>query len=94
MISANLPHFTQIQPILLRISYSEFRELFPYLIVVQHDELGAVELLLLGLHGLLHDLLLEGGGLGVGARHLTGLGNCLGLGPSLRLGLSLQHYTN
>ena len=61
--------------------------MFPYLIVVQHDELGAVELLLLGLHGLhglLHDLL-EGGGLGVGARHLTGLGNCLGLGPGLRL---------
>ena len=67
--------------------------MFPYLIVVQHDELGAVELLLLGLHGLhglLHDLL-EGGGLGVGARHLTGLGNGLGLGPGLRLGLSLQH---
>ena len=64
--------------------------MFPYLIVVQHDELGAVELLLLGLHGLLHDLL-EGGGLGVGARHLTGLGNRLGLGPGLCLGLSLQH---
>jgi len=58
------------------------------LIAVQHDELGAVELLL-GLHGLLDDLL-EDCGLGVGARHLTSLSNRLGLGPGLRLGLSLS----